>query len=57
MVLKKDAVYTDLKYNCDLVVKEIKDSVVLIKELDSGNSHLYGREEFDEKKKRFALKE
>ncbi len=57
MSAEKDAVYTDLKYNCDLVVQDIMDSAVLIKELDSGNSHLYGREEFDEKKKRFARKE
>lgn len=57
MVVEKDAIYTDLKYNCDLVVQDIMDSVVLIKELDTGNNHLYGREEFDESKKRFARKE
>lgn len=56
MSLEKDEVYTDLKYNCDLVVQDIMDSVVLIKELDSGNSHLYGREEFDKEKERFARK-
>jgi len=57
MSVQKGTVYTDLKYNCDLVVKELTDSVVLIKELDSGNSHLYGREEFETSKKRFAQKE
>lgn len=57
MRVEKDAVYRDLKYNCDLVVQDIMESVVLIKDLDTGNSHLYGREEFDESKKRFARKE
>lgn len=54
MSVKKDAVYTDLKYNCDLVVKEIRDTVVLIKELETGNSHLYGLEEFEKDNKRFT---
>jgi len=57
MSVQKGTVYKNLKYNCDLVVKELTDSVVLIKELDSGNSHLYGREEFETSKKRFAQKE
>jgi len=57
MSLKKNAVYTDLKYNCDLVVEDIMDTVVLVKDLGSGNNHLYGREEFDSEKKRFMKKE
>lgn len=57
MEIKKDKVYTDWKYNCDLVVQEIMDSVVLIQDLDTGNSHVYEREEFEADKKRFTEKQ
>ncbi len=48
-------VYHDLKYNCDLVVEDVKNYAVLIKEVDSENNYLCGVEEF-EAGKRFSEK-
>lgn len=55
MSVEKDSVYTDMRYNCDLVIQDVRDSVVLIKEIESQNNHLYPIEEFSNNK-RFALK-
>ena len=55
MVVEKDSVYRDLQYNCDLVIQDVGDSVVLIKEIESQNCHLYPLEEFSNNK-RFTLK-
>lgn len=51
---KENSVYKDIKHNCNLVIEDVKDSVVLIRELDSGNNYVYGVEQFSDQS-RFKL--
>lgn len=57
MTLKKDDVYVDLKYGCDLMVKYFDESIVLARDMESGYNRLYDRKDFERTEERFTTKQ
>jgi len=49
-------IFTDAKYGVDVVVHYVNDNIVLLREMESGNKRLCGREEFTEETERFLPK-
>lgn len=55
--IELDEMFTDAKYGVDVVVKHFNDSIVLVREIETENVRVCGREEFEKGEGRFVKNE